>query len=1017
MKDLIMHRHCLLLSLTGLLALSNSSGSAEVRLRLPDRLSGPVEVTASDRTFLASPSEGLWSVATNWHDGWPSGWVHAHPERVETSGDWTILHGRLPLAGGALQVRDAYRLEHGLVRGVRRWTWTGTEPLTRVTLSVRWIAPGAVNARPMMPGIVIYGNPAGEKTGNHAVTVHSGKAGDKTFFEEHRFAAPWTSVEWKDGAASRTVALHTLPSPVFGANQNDQWWTLGLISGENSTELASLSGPTAANHRNSVTKALQGKFLEYPDTWVSLRPGAVVEKTFWLEAMPETAVGAGFRQPLRTAMRLHPVGSPEGLPGYDETIREKYRFALSRWRDRDPDAGFEMYPDYVKGMQYVMGWCGQAEAASYAMLALADRIGDATMVDRGQRALDWLTRSPFNDRGFLLNYNAETGQWKDQDPVSQGQAMEVFARAILTGRTRPGVKTERWEAFLKQACTIQATRILQPNWNPRNTAEAFFVSPLCKGFALFGSEDFKRAAVKAGEYYAQRHLTMAEPYWGGTLDANCEDKEGAWAAFQAFLALYELTREARYLEWASHAMDVTLSYTVLWDIDLPAGRLRDHGLKTRGWTIVSAQNQHLDVFGVMYTPELWRMGDYLGRDDLKRLAAVMYRSCGQMMDPYGSSGEQIQQTNFAQHGDMSNVFRLRGGYSENWTVFWITAHFLNAASEFERMGVDLDRLEESIARTSAATEITPAPLYRDPVYDGAADPVLVWNPQRDAWWMFYTQRRAKLDLPGVEWCHGTEIGVAESRDEGLTWTYLGTLALKAPDAEYSFWAPDVIRDDAGRYHFFVSYVPGAAATHRNWGGQRHIFHYSSDDLWQWTFERRVPLSSDYCIDPTLFRRPNGAWRMWYKDEGHDSKTYAVESRDLKEWVPVKDPGVSKLYGEGPKAFRFKDSYWLIKDPNSGLDVYRSDDLEAWKYQGKILDKPGTRNSDATIGKHADVVVCGDRAYIIYFTHPYTEDAPARHGVSPLSNRHTALQAAELEVHDGTLVCDRNKKFRIRLTRP
>jgi hypothetical protein len=78
----------------------------------------------------------------------------------------------------------------------------------------------------------------------------------------------------------------------------------------------------------------------------------------------------------------------------------------------------------------------------------------------------------------------------------------------------------------------------------------------------------------------------------------------------------------------------------------------------------------------------------------------MYRSCGQMMDPYGSSGEQIQQTNFAQHGDMSNVFRLRGGYSESWTVFWITAHFLNAASEFERMGVDLDEVEKSMGNTA-----------------------------------------------------------------------------------------------------------------------------------------------------------------------------------------------------------------------------------------------------------------------------------------------------------------------------
>ena len=312
---------------------------------------------------------------------------------------------------------------------------------------------------------------------------------------------------------------------------------------------------------------------------------------------------------------------------------------------------------------------------------------------------------------------------------------------------------------------------------------------------------------------------------------------------------------------------------------------------------------------------------------------------------------------------------------------------------------------------------TPAPLFRDPVYDGAADPVLVWNPDRRVWWMFYTQRRAKIDVPGVEWCHGTEIGVAESRDSGFSWTYIGTLPLSHPDNAYSFWAPDVIFDDKGIFHLFPSYVPGAPETHRNWGGERYIFHYTSKDLWNWKFQERVPLSSDYCIDATLFRKPDGKWRMWYKDEGHGAKTLAVESSDLKTWSSVEDPEVSKLYGEGPKTFWFRGHYWLIKDPNSGLDVYRSSDLEYWVYQGKILDQPGTRNSDGTIGKHADVVVCGDRAYIIYFTHPYSENAPERNGVLPLSNRHTALQAAEIEVIDGRLVCDRDKPFRMFLQPP
>ena len=65
----------------------------------------------------------------------------------------------------------------------------------------------------------------------------------------------------------------------------------------------------------------------------------------------------------------------------------------------------------------------------------------------------------------------------------------------------------------------------------------------------------------------------------------------------------------------------------------------------------------------------------------------MFRSCGQLIDPMGSQGEQIQQTNYAQQGAMTDVTKLRGGYSENWTVFWITAHFLNAAAQFKELGV------------------------------------------------------------------------------------------------------------------------------------------------------------------------------------------------------------------------------------------------------------------------------------------------------------------------------------------
>ena len=50
-------------------------------------------------------------------------------------------------------------------------------------------------------------------------------------------------------------------------------------------------------------------------------------------------------------------------------------------------------------------------------------------------------------------------------------------------------------------------------------------------------------------------------------------------------------------------------------------------------------------------------------------------------------------TNYAQHGAFQkqlaahDITGVRGNYAESWTVFWITAHFLNAAAQFQELGV------------------------------------------------------------------------------------------------------------------------------------------------------------------------------------------------------------------------------------------------------------------------------------------------------------------------------------------
>ena len=641
---------------------------------------------ADGKIVVMAPEEGLWSVAAGWQDDWMCDWRHADPQKVEVVGDWTVLSGKMSFAGGQLILRDSYRqIRKGLVQCVRRYEWTGTETLPHVTLSVRWNMPGE-RMMPCLPGILYYGNRNGAKVNPEIIPVYEGRDGEFAIFEEHRYPMPFAMLE--NAAEGTAAAIHSVPSPVRGAVLADQWWSMGVVAKDGSSEFVLYSGPIGYNGRHSVAKALQKKPMRYADTWLDLEPGRIIEKTFYIETYPIEGEGTGFQTPVYTSMDLHRPYDADRFPSFDEIVRGKYNFAKNRWIDLGNDAvGFNMYDSSLR-KELVMGWCGQADSPGYSLQVLAKRLNDSQISDMVQNSLDFLTTYEVNPETGLFPVRFDGKGYSQGDPVSCGQAMYNFAKAIETARKNKRFDTSKWETFLKKACDAASMRILSEHWNPKSTAEGFYIAPLAISSKLFRNKTYREAAEKAAQLYADRHLAMNGCYWGGTLDATCEDKEGSWAAFQGFLEMYERFRDEKYLNWAKHAMDVCLSYVVVWDIPLPAGRMADYNFKTTGWTVVSAQNQHIDVYGVLFAPEVYKMGRYLHDDRLCSLAKVMYRSCYQLTDAYGSQGEQLQQTNFAQRGDMSDVYRLRGGYAERWTVFWITAHFLNAAARFEEMGVE-----------------------------------------------------------------------------------------------------------------------------------------------------------------------------------------------------------------------------------------------------------------------------------------------------------------------------------------
>ncbi|WP_375436516.1 glycosyl hydrolase [uncultured Hymenobacter sp.] len=313
------------------------------------------------------------------------------------------------------------------------------------------------------------------------------------------------------------------------------------------------------------------------------------------------------------------------------------------------------------------------------------------------------------------------------------------------------------------------------------------------------------------------------------------------------------------------------------------------------------------------------------------------------------------------------------------------------------------------AQQKPTGKLAPKPLFRDPIYDGAADPVIIWNKQEKKWFMFYTNRRATdTTAAGVTWVHGTRIGIAESVDGGATWRYRDTANINyRPTPQYTHWAPDVL-EDKGRYHMFLTYVPGIFT---DWNHPRSILHLTSSDLLNWKYESSLVLATDKVIDASVYRLPDGSWRMWYNNERDGKSIYYADSPDLYHW---QDQGKALTErGEGPKVFRWQGRYWMIIDKWKGLGVYSSPDLKQWQPQPeRLLELPGKGAFDQAIGGHPDVVVQGDRAYLFYFTHPGRTEGTL--SAASIDTKRSLIQVVELHYQAGKLTANRDQPTYIKL---
>ena len=154
------------------------------------------------------------------------------------------------------------------------------------------------------------------------------------------------------------------------------------------------------------------------------------------------------------------------------------------------------------------------------------------------------------------------------------------------------------------------------------------------GYRYFGKKQYLQAARRTVDYLEQNIISKSD-YFSSTLDANCEDKEAAIAAVTATYYLAAVTKgkeRQRYIGLCQKAAYFALSWYYLWDVPFAPGQmLGDLGLLSRGWSNVSVENNHIDVFVFeMATIARW-LADETGEQRFRQMHDIIFSSLNQLL--------------------------------------------------------------------------------------------------------------------------------------------------------------------------------------------------------------------------------------------------------------------------------------------------------------------------------------------------------------------------------------------------
>ncbi len=297
-----------------------------------------------------------------------------------------------------------------------------------------------------------------------------------------------------------------------------------------------------------------------------------------------------------------------------------------------------------------LGFCGRVLLNAFNALEYGEATGEARLVEMGQAIFDSWLQHGFTARGFFKeDMHIAGGIPADADIVHSIREQSEAVYAVLhylDYERRHGRQHKEWEQKMRTLLTEMVAlqeadghfprkyRDDGSQVDPSGGSTPSATSTLVMGYKFFKDKSLLKAAKLSVEYL-EKNIISKSDYFSSTLDANCEDKEAAISAVTATYYLAMVSKgmvRQHYVDLCRQAAYFALSWYYLWDVPFAQGQmLGDLGFKSRGWSNVSVENNHIDVFVFELHHIVKWLAEETGEKRFSAMAEVIHTSLCQLL--------------------------------------------------------------------------------------------------------------------------------------------------------------------------------------------------------------------------------------------------------------------------------------------------------------------------------------------------------------------------------------------------